>query len=582
MQLNPMDVPLSRFGSYLGISSTWPHRRPSAEPEGWYLRWIRDDASTLIFRIELVRDGIPVAADATASVGRLTLRTADGGEASFTLPDTEQLAIRCRGVGVRFTTLSGAYCYGNQLRPGFWEVMPAGGQPRFGFRASLGRVTGETHWEYDGKASRCAAVDITLQPQADEASMEGCVRVYDDVWLDEGPPRSFDDAAAEVEQAFARWRDSIADPPGADRATTDLAAYILWLNTVEAHGLYPSPVVLGSKNWMKVVWSWDHCFTALGLARAHPELAWQQFRLMIPMQGPSGMLCDVLRTNRRSWVCTKSPVHGWTLAHLRCLIPTLTEAQLADIYEPMKRWTDFWLTHRNLDGDGLPCLLYPNESFDATTHTAVNAPCKAPDHAAYLVLQCEAMAQLAGDLGHDDDAHRFADAGRRVLDAMLKHLWIGDRFVAKRTGDGFSPPGDCIFQYVPLLLGKRLPETVTRPMVERLQTAGALFSDFGLTTEAMDSDLFDPEAYVRGRIWTPPNWMIPEGLDALGERDLAADIRRKYLRTLERGGMSECFDPRDGRPLEDPAYNWTAASYLVLTDPPAPLALPDAAATASA
>jgi putative isomerase len=563
LSLNPLDVPLSRYGSYLGVSCNWPHRRPQEKALEWFVRWIRDDANTLIFRIELLEHGQKVnPASASGEVGRLILHAPGGGTAEFTVPADDELAVRCSGAGVRFETMAGEYCYGNELAPGFWEVLPSAAQPKFGFVGTS--VQGRAEWRYDGKAASCSAVQVDVLPGADGAPAEALVRVYEDAWSDRPAQRPFDESVRSLQDEFRAWRAPFGQVSGDHADALDLATYVLWLNTVGAHGLYPSPVILGSKNWMKVVWSWDHCFTALGVARAHPQLAWEQFKLMIPMQGPSGMLCDVLRTERRMWTCTKSPVHGWTLAHLRRLIPGLTRDDVAEVYEPMVRWTRFWLTHRNLDGDGLPCLLYPNESFDATTHTAVQAPCKAPDHAAYLVLQCEAVAQLARDLGHAGDAAAFDAAGQRVLEAMLRHLWDGRRFVGRRIRDGYTPPGDCIFNYMPILLGRRLPDDVLRPMVQRLRDPRTFLGDFGLTTEAMDSSLFDPDAYVRGRIWTPPNWLIPEGLDAIGEHDLARTIRQRYLRTLQRGGMSECFDPRDGRPLEDPAYNWTAASYVAL------------------
>lgn len=290
---------------------------------------------------------------------------------------------------------------------------------------------------------------------------------------------------------------------------------------------------------------------------------------MIPMQGPAGMLCDVLGPESRHWFCTKAPVHGWTLTHLRRLIPSLTRAQLEEIYRPMLKWTDFWLTHRDLDGSGLPAILHPNEAFDNTTHTATHGPCKPPEHAAYLVLQCEAMASLAQELGHAEDSKRMTAARRRVLDIMLRDLWNGRRFVARAVAGDRTPEGESVWQYVPLLLGQRLPADVRRTLVKGLTRPGGVWTEHGLATEALDSPQFDATSYVRGPIWTPPNWFLPEALDAVGESARAAELRRNYLATLTRSGMSESFDPHTGGGREDPAYNWTAASYLWMTAPDA-------------
>lgn len=536
MRLNPHDIPLSRLGSYLCVTSTWDHRRSPDEGSGWYVRWLRDAANTYVFHIELLDDAGhchgPTRAE--ASVGLLRLGSALGVVCDLTLADGHTLRIRVRGGGVRMITVPGAYCGGAKLGERFWEVAPAAAHPRIGVRARRGRLSGQADWCDDGKAVACRSVVV-----------------------------------AQVAREFEDWYTAFDSPTFPNGSSHKLAAYVLWVSTVSAGGLYPSPVVWGSKNWMTRVWAWDHCFTALGLACADPALAWDQFRLMIPMQGPGGMLCDVLGPHTRHWFCTKSPVHGWTLSHLRRLIPSLTRWQREEIYQPMLRWTDFWLTHRDLDGSGLPTILHPNEAFDNTTHTATHGPCKPPEHAAYVVLQCEAMAKLAEELGRGDDARRMTWAGRRVLDAMLRELWDDRRFVARAVADGSVPPGESVWQYVPLLLGQRLPADVQRKMIAGLTRPGGVWTEHGLATEALDSPMFDATSNVRGPIWTPPNWFLAEALDLVGESEPAAALRRNYLATLTLSGMSESFDAHSGCGREDPAYNWTAASYLWMTAPDA-------------
>ncbi len=46
-------------------------------------------------------------------------------------------------------------------------------------------------------------------------------------------------------------------------------------------GLYRTPVAWASKSWMNRIWSWDHCFAALGIAPLDPELALSKINLSL-------------------------------------------------------------------------------------------------------------------------------------------------------------------------------------------------------------------------------------------------------------------------------------------------------------
>ncbi|MEO6829487.1 MAG: hypothetical protein ABI164_06720, partial [Acidobacteriaceae bacterium] len=107
------------------------------------------------------------------------------------------------------------------------------------------------------------------------------------------------------------------------------------------------------------------------------------------MQDPvSGMLADSMSNIKRSWLCTKDPVHGWTLKHLMNLMPqAITRQRLQEAYGPLRHWTEFWIKDRNFDGDGLPCIIHPNESFDNTTNNTIGGPAKPPNPDSYKLLE---------------------------------------------------------------------------------------------------------------------------------------------------------------------------------------------------
>jgi putative isomerase len=116
------------------------------------------------------------------------------------------------------------------------------------------------------------------------------------------------------------------------------------------------------------------------------------------------------------------------------------------------------------------------------------------------------------------------------------------------------------------MLGRRLPSDVRAALINGLKRPGGLVTSYGLCTEALDSPLYNPESYVKGPSWAPLNTFLIEALYDVGETDLARKIQVGFCETIlnASGSMSEHFDTRTGAPGGDPAYNWTAALFLLL------------------
>jgi hypothetical protein len=57
--------------------------------------------------------------------------------------------------------------------------------------------------------------------------------------------------------------------------------------------------------------------------------------------------------------------------------------------------------------------------------------------------------------------------------------------------------------------------------------------------------------------------LLAEGLDSVGQRRLAHDLRVDFCKMAQQSGMAENFDAKTGAPLRDPAYTWTSSVYLI-------------------
>jgi glycogen debranching enzyme len=493
----------------------------------------------------------------------LTWTGGSNASVRFVVAAPNVLRVRGQGCSLRLYGIKGAYGYAVQRSPDSWEMLASVDMPRVEVRALRGALAVDAPWTDRLYAAFCSSVTMRLVPDS-AGEFECLLHYYDAVPRPGVDSGDFESAVVGAEQEFAHWLSQLPElPSGLERARR-LAAYVLWSSTVGPRGLYRQPVVWCSKSWMNRIWSWDHCFVAIGLAPSMHELAWQQWALFRDMQDPaSGMLADWFSNVRRSWLCTKPPVHGWALRHLLQSMP-VTNQQLRQFYEPLQKWTDFWRKDRNLAGDGLPCILNPNESFDNTTANTLFGPVQAPEIAAYLALQMEVLATVAQRLGYSRDTRLWRECARQTIDALVRVLWDGNarKFVARRVADGKTGEGDCIFSYVPLLLGRRLPAEVTKTITEALAEPGRFLTPYGLATEALNSPRYNGQSYVKGPVWGPPNVFITEGLDQLGANALASRIRRGFIDNCARQGMSEHFDAQTGAAQGDPGYNWTASLFL--------------------
>ena len=320
-----------------------------------------------------------------------------------------------------------------------------------------------------------------------------------------------------------------------------------------------------SKNAMASIWSWDNCFNALALARHAPDLAWDQLMVMVDLQDPSGALPDLANDRFVSWSFCKPPVYGWALARLAQVPGLLTPARLAEIYEPLCRVTEWWFRHRDDNGDDMPQYNHGNESgWDNSTVFRALPPIDVPDLAAYLVLQMEFLAYAAAELGREDESRRWQARSARLLQQMLDLFWRGDRFVARQSLTGEEIDCDSLLLFVPLLLGRRLPEAVVAALVARLRRPGHFLTAHGLASESTASPYYEPDGYWRGPLWGAPTVMLVEGVAAVGETALAADLRRRFCALVAERGLAENYDAITGAPLRDRAFTWTASAFLLL------------------
>jgi glycogen debranching enzyme len=190
-------------------------------------------------------------------------------------------------------------------------------------------------------------------------------------------------------------------------------------------------------------------------------------------------------------------------------------------------------------------------------------PLVAPDLAAFLVLQMDALSELAVPAGRETERARWRRAADELCRALLAELWHGDRFVAKLGCTGQIVDSRSLIPCVPIVLGERLPEPVRTALACRI---GRYLTDWGLATEPPDSECYEPDGYWRGPIWAPSTHLIVCGLRQCGFHSQARTIAERFCRLCSKSGFAENYDALTGAPLRDPSYTWTASVYLLLAE----------------
>ncbi len=549
---DPRKVPFSRRGSFIAIS--W-----IKEDGAFWLRNLRggDEHTDLgrMFRLE----ALDAAGDAVNAEWHLTpdCLTVQGGShvlrLSFDGPD--RISIGGQGLGLRLRAGAAKYNYAQQAMDHI-HLCIATQDLRCNIAAPVGSLRLEAEW--NGLASEGIAIDLLPEAGTLAASFD-LFRIAPNPGI--AAPQAV--AQARVAAEFSAFRTCLPQVPPEFAAGQLLASYILWSAFVPAEGALSLPSIYMSKNWMTNIWSWDHCFVALGFAQNAPDLAFEQMQAIFSAQDASGRLPDYINDRYAYWAFTKPPVHGWTFAQLRAMAPqAYPPARIAQIIGWLEAQVGFWMAGPRLGT--LPAYRHGNDAgWDNATCFAEGGPLASPDLATFLILQLDEIAALHSTLGQSEQAQAANLHADALCEALCRDLWDGNGFVARLAQDGrVVQTGQSLLLFLPLLLGTRLAADKRDRMLTQLLQPGHYLTENGLATEATDSPLYRANGYWRGPIWAPATALFVDALRRSGQEDVAAEVARRYCAMCDAHGMAENHDALTGMGLHDPAFAWTSAVFL--------------------
>ncbi len=564
MTIDLKTTPFSFKGSYLVISEVGKNWCGCINEPGLYLRTVHGSASMpLIARISIESKG--ESADYVPELKGAALALKCGkGKVEFCFDDPGTLLVR-GGAGLEvtldFMSDRGAFNYIYRFSRDGRDFEMANcfkNNCRCLMHIQKGTAALDQVWKEKG----AVRTRLTL------SGRDGFMLVLKEITTEwDGRWKEFDfrESASRAAENLAAFAGRMPSCPAKYKKTAEKAAYLLWASIVNKNGLLSRDAMMMSKNWMKNVWSWDHCFNAIALSYGAPQLAWDQFMLVFDRQDPTGLLPDSINDANMVWNFCKPPIHGWALRWMMKNM-TLSDAQLKEAYARLSKWTKWWLEYRDYDGDGLCEYNHGNDSgWDNSTAFSVVPPIATPELQAFLVIQMDVLADLAGRLGKEKARAKWLKRSDGLLDRMLKNLFIDGLPTAVRSGSREIVPNRSLLPYVCIVLGERLPEDKRRRMIEVL-SGNTFRGEHGFSTEAFKSPDYLSDGYWRGPIWAPSTMLITDGLFRCGETELARDTARRFADMVSTSGFAENFDAVTGAGLRDRAYTWTASAFLAMTN----------------
>lgn len=384
----------------------------------------------------------------------------------------------------------------------------------------------------------------------------------------------------ELETAFVAaarrwegWFEAAPQVSGPFRSQYYYAWYVMRAGLISTRYFTTREAMTPSKIFYVGIWQWDAYFHALAYRHVDLRLAQDQFRIMLDHQRADGMIPDAIHdegtithmTFPVNADVTKPPVLAWSAWKL---YESSADVEfVAEIYDAVVRWNQWWFEHNDLDGDGLCEYIHPYSSgLDDSPLWDQGMPVIAPDLNTYLYLQMESLEKMARVLGLEADARKWEERCRALLEKMIRVLWNeqqgvfdfvqGDRKVAVLTP----------FHLLPIMTG-RLPEEICRRLVQRLQDPRDFWTQYPVPTVAKSDPKYDPQQMWRGPTWVNVNYMLIDGLQRSGYAEAAAQLRQKTLEMVSRlPDIYEYYNPETGQapPLAASTFGWSAALFIDL------------------
>ncbi len=346
-------------------------------------------------------------------------------------------------------------------------------------------------------------------------------------------------------------------------------------------------------------WYWDSCFAAIVWRRFDPRRARSELESLLAAQREDGFIGHTIFWDRPVSL-TRLPFYNVSSRH------TL---QTGTIQPPLLAWAwsiavgdptgepriaaqaEWLAANRDLEGDGLLWIVQPDESgLDASPKFdpvwgrratgRIGFPCLVR-HNRRLGFDARRIDAHGGPLLCETLVNTFWSLSLQALGrpsatpALVERLWDeGHGLFLDEVRPGGARPGVVTWAALAPLALPDLPEEIGRRLVEEHLLNGEEFlTPVAPPSVAVAEPSYEPDGgrgpirrYWRGPTWVNSAWMVWLGLRRLGYEQEANRLASGVIGAVEREGLREYYDPRDGTGLGARDFAWSAL-VAELVDP---------------
>lgn len=381
-----------------------------------------------------------------------------------------------------------------------------------------------------------------------------------------------------AERAARRWREWFAAAPAVAPEHASQYAWAWWCmraGLLSPRFFLTRENMAPSKTYYVGVWQWDAFFHALAYRHTDKKLAQDHLRIVLDHQRADGMLPDAvhdegvvfefpLPQTGVSGPVTKPPLIAWAALKIHEQFPDLDF--LAEVYEPIARWNEWWFEQNDDDRDGIVQYNHPYCASDNCPLWDEGMPVESPDLNSYLVMQMDALARIAELIGEQADAPRWRARAAELTERMIAQMWDEKAGLFWALRDDEPVRIVTLFNLHPLLTG-RLPSHIVGRLLEHLTSPREFWTRYPLPVVAADDPKFDPEDYWRGPTWVNLNYLYVDGLAKCGQPGLARELAARTLELVQRHpDIFEYYNPVTGNrpPKAAGMFGWTSAVFIDL------------------
>lgn len=190
------------------------------------------------------------------------------------------------------------------------------------------------------------------------------------------------------------------------------------------------------------------------------------------------------------------------------------------------------------------------------------------------IADCDALADLAEDLGRSAEAAELRDRAKHYSD-KLKSMWSEEHglFLNKNLVTGEYPLRLSPTHFYPLLTGVPTQEQAERMINEHFFNPEEFWGEWILPSIARNDPAYADQDYWRGRIWAPMNFLVylgirkynlPRARTTIVEKSKA--LLLKEWRTHGHVHENYCADTGAGcnQANSDPFYHWGGLLGLIV------------------